>query len=92
MWTINGRSYFTKRLNSMDKVLLSGFAVVVVGLVIQVVLNLTGIDLPTDWLSDGEITLGELLRFIGEILIYITSAVGVAISASSRTVRKMFKK
>lgn len=76
MWTKNGKSYFvTKKVNTMDKVLLSGFAVVVASVILPILLRLIGIEVPLDFLGDGVVTIGEALTFIGSVLLAISQSV-----------------
>lgn len=58
----------------MDKVLLSGFAVTVLAVVLPIGLRLIGIEVPLDFLTDGAITLGEALGFVGVVLLAISQS------------------
>lgn len=58
----------------MRKIILSGLAVVLIATLLPVLLPLIspalgGLDL--SWLADGDITLGEVVAFVGAILIAI---------------------
>lgn len=61
-----------------NKVLLSGFAVALLASLLPLIvsaLNLEGLGLSFAWLGDGDITLGELLAFIGMIFIGVSQPV-----------------
>lgn len=61
-----------------NKVLLSGFVVALLASLLPLLvsaLNLDGLGLDFSWLGDGDITLGELLAFIGMIFIGVSQPV-----------------
>lgn len=61
--------------DAMDRVLLTGLAVAFIYSALQIILPLIGLDVDLSWLADGDVTLGEIVNFVGVILITISNRV-----------------
>jgi hypothetical protein len=60
----------------MNKVLLTGVAVTLLFTLLPVFLPMLGLEgLDLSWLADGEITVGEIVAFLGAILITVSEPV-----------------